>query len=263
MPQVKERDTTPNAATISAFKEWLVMLGVLLATCIAYTPSITGGFLWDDPEYIRDNLLLRDVHGLVRIWTEPTASPQYYPVTFTSFWIEHQLWGLETGGYRFINLLLHCGSAILLWRILKKLEVPGAMLAAAMFACHPVMTESVAWMTERKNTLSLLLALWSLRYWLQQQDTRSVRGLVLCALFFILAILSKSVVATLPAVFLVIAWWKHGRINKADWIKALPLQVVGAVMGVATAMIEKHHVGATAAMVPELNLSTLQRIVIA
>jgi hypothetical protein len=243
--------------------EWYWMLAILAATIVAYTPSLGGGFLWDDPQYIRDNPLLRDFAGLVKIWISPTASPQWYPVTFTSFWIEYQLWATTTGGYHFTNLLLHCASVVLLWRILKRLDFEPALLAAGIFALHPLMTESVAWMTERKNTLSLFLGLVSLWFWLKTRERFEVRSYILCVVCFILSLLSKSVVATLPAVFLVIVWWRHGRIAKADWMHACPLFLGGIAMACVTAYLESKHVGASAALTPELNLTMLQRIVIA
>lgn len=259
----KRVESKPEVLKARLDPQWLGILAIVLVVFICYLPAINGGFLWDDPDYIRDNPLLRTGEGLVRIWTSPRLSPQWYPVTFTSFWTEYQLWGLNTTGYHLTNVLLHCGSALLFWRVLKRLEVPGALLAASVFALHPVMTESVAWMTERKNTLSLFLALATLHAWLRTRNAISPRSYTACLILFALALLSKSVVATLPAVMLVIVWWKEGRIPKREWLLVLPMLAMAIAMGSVTAYLEHQHVGASAALTPELELSLLQRIVIA
>jgi len=137
-----------------------VLLGVLLVAVVAaFLPALRGGFVWDDDDYVTANRALRSVAGLVRIWTEPGAVPQYYPLTFTSLWVEYRLWGVSPTGYHVTNVLLHAVSAVLLWRVLLLLALPGAWIAAALFAVHPVGVESVAWITERKNVLSGALSL--------------------------------------------------------------------------------------------------------
>src|SRR5262249_45486376 len=157
--------------------------------------------------------------GLGRIWFEPQASPQYYPLVFTSFWIENKLWGLRPLGFHLVNVLLHAANAILVWRILKRLEVRGALVVGAIFALHPVHVESVAWVTERKNMLSGLFYLLTLRAWLRWDSIdadRKWQWYTLSLILFICALLSKSVTATLPAVILVIIWWKRGRNSARD-----------------------------------------------
>src|SRR5450631_1273207 len=136
-------------------------LGLVLVAAVvaAYGPALNAGFVWNDDTYVTDNPTLDGTDGLHLIWTEPKANEQYYPMVFTSFWIEKRLWGLHAFGYHLVNVLLHAGSALLLWRLLVRLSLGGAWLAAAAFALHPMCVESVAWVTERKNTLSLFLSL--------------------------------------------------------------------------------------------------------
>ena len=135
---------------------WPVELLLVLLTLAVYTSVLaSGGFIWDDDRYVTENPALRSVGGLIRIWTNPGATVQYYPLTFTSFWIEFRLWGLNAEGYHFVNVLLQAANSILLWRALRYLGLgPVALVTAVLFAVHPVHVESVAWITERKNMLS-------------------------------------------------------------------------------------------------------------
>lgn len=127
---------------------------IILVTVLAYSPALRGGFVWDDDAYVTGNQTLRSAEGLRRIWFELGATPQYYPLVFTTFWTEYHLWCLDPFGYHLVNVVLHAIGAIILWRVLRRLSVPGSWLAAAVFALHPVNVESVAWITERKNVLS-------------------------------------------------------------------------------------------------------------
>src|SRR5262245_56878509 len=142
-------------------KRHLIPAAAIVAlTMVAYLGALShAGFVWDDDMYVVNNPALRTLSGLAGIWLEPRSLPQYYPLVHTTFWVEFHLWGLHPLGYHLVNLLLHTGSALLLWSVLRRLAVPGAWLAAAVFAVHPVHVESVAWITERKNVLSALLYL--------------------------------------------------------------------------------------------------------
>ena len=136
-------------------------------TFLIYSPAIEGDFVWDDDMHLTDNKQLDSVEGLKNIWLKPGATFQYFPLTFTSFWIEKRLWGDNPTGYHVVNLLLHISSALVLWRILILLSVPGAMLAALIFLIHPVNVESIAWITERKNALSGIFYLGSITFYLK------------------------------------------------------------------------------------------------
>lgn len=140
-------------------------LFVILAavTAAAYAPAWHGGVLWDDEAHLTAEHL-RSSAGLWRIWFDIGATQQYYPLVHSAFWAFYQLWGLETLGYHLVNIALHAASASLLYSLLHRLRVPGAVVAATVFALHPVHVESVAWVTERKNVLSglfYLLAMWA------------------------------------------------------------------------------------------------------
>ncbi len=198
---------------------------------------------------------------MAQIWTKPGVTPQYYPLVHSVFWIEHRLWGDSPRGYHLLNILLHVCSALLLVRILRRLQVPGAWLAGAIFALHPIEAESVAWITELKNTLSGLFFFATMLVYLdfdKQRDTRRYAGALG---LFILGLLSKSVVATLPAALLVIVWWKRGRISwKSDVVPLVPFVLVGIASGLFTAWVERRFIGAVGA---EFHFSVIERCLIA
>jgi hypothetical protein len=200
------------AANVSRRDLWLAVALVAL-TLIAYYPAIRGGFIWDDDRYVTDNALLRSVDGLGKIWFKPGATIQYYPLVFTTFWIERHLWGLAPAGYHVVNVVLHAASAFLVYLIMRGLAVRGAVVVALLFALHPVHVESVAWITERKNVLSglfyLAAAFVYLRAngWLTSADARpSPRAYAATLALFACALLSKTVTATLPAALLLVIW---------------------------------------------------------
>jgi len=251
-------------------RPWYLLVAAVLCAVIvvAYWPAMHGDFLWDDDDYVSNNQNLRSVEGLRSIWLERSATPQYYPLVHTSFWLEYQLWGLSTVGYHITNLALHIAAAFVLWRVLLFLSVPGAWLVAAIFAVHPVHVESVAWITERKNVLSAVFYLSAMLAYLQFAlgSTDGMNGrkrkwlyAAACALF-LLALLSKTVTATLPAALLILITWKRRHVASRDIWPLLPLFVAGIAMGLMTAWIEEFGVGAQGL---DWQLSPLQRCLIA
>jgi len=222
----------------------LEVLLILGATLLAYQPAWRAGFIWDDDAHLT-RPALQSVRGLGRIWSEPGATQQYYPVLYSAFWLEHRLWGGAAAGYHFLNLILHAGAAGLFLRLLRRLAVPGALFAALLFALHPVMAESVAWISEEKNTLSALFYFLAALAYLRFDRTRARAAYALGLGCFVLALLSKSVTATLPAALLVIFWWRRGRLRLAgDVLPLVPWLGLGLGAGILTAWMERVHVGA-------------------
>jgi protein O-mannosyl-transferase len=269
-------DSPPKA---TGPRDALLALALVLLTFAAYWPVIRhGGFIWDDGDYVLDNKTLRDVDGLEDIWLSPKATPQYYPLVHTGYWIEYQLWGLHPTGYHVTNVALHALAVVLLWRLLRRLAVPGAWLAAALFAVHPVHVESVAWITERKNVLSGVFYLGAaLAYlkWAEARATGERRPWAYVAAFsqYGCALLSKTVTASLPAALLLVAWWKDepregealpeespARRLVSQVLPLVPFFVVGLAFSAITVWLEKHHVGAKGA---EWDLSFIDRSLIA
>ncbi|HEX3872421.1 MAG TPA: tetratricopeptide repeat protein, partial [Pirellulales bacterium] len=228
-------------------------------------PALHAGYIWDDDLYVTENSTLRDLDGLAEIWFAPRATPQYYPLVHSMFWCEYHAWGLHPLGYHATNILLHGANVLLLWIVLRRLKLPAAWLAAAVFAVHPVHVESVAWITERKNVLSTCLYLLAVLAWLRfwPVDAPRPAGLkwyVLAIVAFVGALLSKSITCSLPAALLLIRWWKYGRLTRLEWAWTSPLFALGVAMACVTATLEKIHVGAQG---DEWNWSLVDRMLIA
>jgi len=224
---------------------------VLVAiTLLAYAPAMRAGFIWDDDDYVQHNPTLRSLEGLRQIWFKIGATPQYYPMVHTSYWLEYRLWKLNPVGYHIVNILLHAAGALLLWRILRLLEIPAAWFIAAVFALHPVHVESVAWITERKNVLSgvfyFAAALAYLRYaFARNSGSIGSKKLYAVSLFlFVCALFSKTVTCSLPLVLLIVLWWKTGHVSLSDIRALIPFFILGIGLGLLTIWMEKHSVGA-------------------
>ncbi len=248
-------------------RDWVFAVALTLATAFAYLPALRAGFIWDDDAYVARNVWLRAPGGLARIWSDPAASPQYYPVVFTSFWLEQRAFGPGPAARHATNVALHLAAALLLWRLLLRLGVPGAALAAALFAVHPVHVESVAWITERKNVLSGCLYLAALAAYLRFDPLgpeppvrRPALPWVASFVLFVAALGSKSVTASLPAAVLLLVYWRRGRIARRDVWPLLPFAAAGVASGLYTAWLEKTHVGAFGA---EFALTPIERVLVA
>jgi Flp pilus assembly protein TadD len=240
----------------------LVAASLLLVTIAAYWSVFDAGFVWDDDDYVTANETLRSLHGLRRIWTEPGAVPQYYPLTFTTLWVEYHLWGLDPRGYHVTNVLLHAASASLVVAVLVRLGVAGALVTGALFALHPVHVESVAWVAERKNVLSGVFYLTALLLYLPRVNGAAMPAWRYPAALaaFAAALLSKTVTCTWPVVVVMLAWWRQGRWPSRVARNMVPALVMGLAAGLLTVWMERHHVGAEGA---DWDLSLAGRLLVA
>jgi Flp pilus assembly protein TadD len=252
---------SPIAPRPSGPADALFALSLAAALFLVYQPAWRGGLLWDDDAHL-PNAELQSLDGLRRIWCELKATPQYYPVVYSSFWLEHRFWGGDTLGYHMVNIALHALAALLVLKILRRLQIPGACLAAAIFALHPVQVESVAWITELKNTLSGVLYLGAMLCWLRFDHSRCKMPYLSALGLFVLALLSKTVTATLPAAVLVILWWQRGRIRwKQDFLPLLPFFVLALAGGLLSAWMEQKEV--SGAQGSEFGFTVVERFLIA
>lgn len=231
-------------------------------------PVLRAGWVWDDDVYVTANPLLATAAGLRDIWLRPGATPQYYPMVFTSFWVQHQVWGDAPLGYHLVNVALHALVALLLWRLLARLGLPGAWTAAALFAVHPLCVESVAWVSELKNVQSAALGLGSLLLLLRLQPLeldatppkRRWGAYFAALLLFAASLLTKPALVALPVVLLLVVWWKRGRIGRADLVTVAPLAALSLAMAWVTVAAERQFSGASG---PEWQLPLLDRVLVA
>ncbi|MFM8433932.1 MAG: tetratricopeptide repeat protein [Planctomycetia bacterium] len=222
---------------------------IVLAGLWVYSPSYHGDWLWDDDQLLTQNLTVQhrvspdpnvppdSLRTLAKLWFDPDGA-DYFPLSYTALWAQWPFFGLQSTGYHVTTILLHITGALLLWALLAKMRVPGAWLSALVFAVHPVCVESVAWVSETKNTLSLPLFLISALCWVSQDEqadqAKRQRLYVTSIVFFLLAMFAKTSVVAFPVVTLLYAWWKRGTVTKRDVILALPLFAISIVLGLVT-----------------------------
>jgi hypothetical protein len=244
-------------------RNWFFGVFLFVAVIIAYQPVWQAGFVWDDDKYVTNNPLLSAPDGLKRIWFSMDSPSQYFPLTYTTFRLEHALWGFNSADYHWVNILLHAANALLVWQLLKRLSVPGAWLAAAIFALHPVQVESVAWIAELKSVLSLLFILLALLSWIefvQEQPKRLWRWYGWTLVFYALALFSKTTACTLPAALLIILWLKEKRIGWLRLAQVVPFLAMGFGTGLLAIWWERFHQGTQGG---KISLGWLERVLVA
>ncbi len=218
----------PEVSRSTALGAALLGLMVLLS----YLPALWAGFVWDDTIFVEEPVI-HQWSGLGSIWFDPAdikKEGHYWPIVYTSFWLEHKLWGLAPLGYHLVNVLLHLVNCLLVWRLLWRLAVPGAWAVAAMFAVHPLHVESVAWIMERKDLLSALFYLTAVLTWIRFNEAPEWRSYAAALVLFVAGLLSKSVVVTLPAALLIWHGWQRERVTQTDLARLAPFFAVGILI---------------------------------
>lgn len=229
-----------------SLRAWRWPAIVALLAVVAHAASASAGWIWDDDSYITANAIVQSSDGWLTLWS-PGATPQYYPLVFLGFWMQHAVFGLEPLPYHLVNIGMHAANAALLLILMRRIGVPHAFWIAALFAVHPMGVESVAWVTERKNVQSMMFALASALIFLQMAEAgegRRARLWVAAFLLFVAALLSKTTAIFVPPGLVLILLWQRRRIDA--WLvgAVVPFFVTGLALGLFTAYMEKAHVGA-------------------
>jgi protein O-mannosyl-transferase len=253
----KQRSTSTIREESARWWQYALLIGLVVA---AYIPVFGAGFIWDDDQHLTANPCIVGPLGFADIWT--SAQAVYYPLVLTTFWVVHKIAGLNPLPYHLLNIAFHAGSAVLLWRVLTKLNVRAAWFGAALWALHPVMVESVAWVTELKNTQSCFFYLLSILCFLKarHRDSLGRRDYALSILFFAMAITSKSSTVMLPVVLLLSIWWQDRQLRLRDLKLVSPFIAISFAASAWTIWEQKYHSGALGA---EFSQPWLERFAIA
>src|SRR5213079_2365705 len=252
------------ASTHERLQPWQLtaqVAAIVVAVGLVYLPAFRADFVWDDEQLVTGNPLLRTFSGLLEIWSGGRTA-DYFPVTSTVFWIEYHLFGSNAVGYHAVNILLQTADALLVWLVLQRLKVPGAWLAGLIFGIHPVHAESIAWISELKNLLSMFFALLSIFCFFEIEEKRLLGGAtayVASLVFFALALLSKTQVVFLPVVLLLCAWWRgfgvppsggqsavhlpRPRKRGTPSVRTLPFFLLAIVLGLVTLWFQSRGIG--------------------
>lgn len=248
--QSRRRQAAPHAQDQSKFWQLTAQVAaIVIAVVLVYLPAFRADFVWDDEQLVTGNPLLRTFSGLAEIWSGGRTA-DYFPITNTVFWIEHYIFGENAAGYHAINIVLQVADALLVWLVLRGLNVPGAWLAGLIFGIHPVNAESVAWISELKNVLSMFFVLLSTFCFFRSADKRLLggsTGYIASVVFFLLALLAKTQVVFLPIALVLCAWWRSRNATSARFrrqaIRTWPFFVMAAVMSLVTIWFQNRGIG--------------------
>jgi Flp pilus assembly protein TadD len=213
---------------------------IVLAGLWTFAPALRGQFLWDDVPLVAGNVSLRSIEGLGQIWFAPPRS-DYWPLTWTLLWFEYQLWGNDPFPYHLTCLALHLTSALLIWRLLARLGLRWGWLGGLLFAVHPLAAESVAWISEIKNTLSLPFFLLACDAWLDADEGKP-KGTLRSVLFYLAAMLAKTSTVALPVMLALYCWWKRGTVTRGEMVRLVPYIVIAVLLGIVTIHFQNNHV---------------------
>ena len=239
-PSTPPRDTLHSATDAGRWRDFLFRIAIIvLAVLWVYSPSYHGDWLWDDDQLLTANPVVQSssLKGLAKLWFSPDGA-DFFPLSYSALWAQWPFFGRNPTGYHVTTIALHLIGSLLLWALLARMRIPGAWLTGLIFAIHPVAVESVAWVSETKNTLSLPLFLLACICWVEQDEApdgpRRNRFYAISIVCFLLAMLAKTSMVGLPVLLLLHAWWKRGRVTEQDLVRSAPFFLVSLVLGIIT-----------------------------
>jgi hypothetical protein len=235
-------------ASAEFWRTWGPPAAVLVAAIFStYWPVADAGFVFDDDPLVLTNPCIIAGDSLYRIWLT-SENYEYLPITYSVFWLEHELWGTNPMGYHLVSVGLHAANAILLWLLLRRLGLGGAWWGALLFAVHPVAASSVGWISEQKNLWGLLFALASALLYLQYEADGRRRWYALSIAAFIAALLGKTSVVMLPCLMLTYEWHRAAALRVQAVVRIAPFFLASLILGLVTVWFQNHRgmAGATA-----------------
>ena len=256
----RRRCRPPHRKRRFAHRPWLLALVLVIVTFAAYQPTWHAGFIWDDDDHLTANPAMTAPHGLKMIWSS-LAVGRYYPLTLTTFWVQRRLWGLHPMPYHLVNVLLHATNSVLVFFLLRRLRIPAAWLAAAVWVLHPVNVESVAWITELKNTQSAVFFFLAVWCFLRSDAGAGRRWYGLALACGLAALLSKPSTVVLPLALLLCVWWERGTWRRADVLRIAPFLILALGMSALTVIEQRGHIQRESTA--EWNLGIGERLVVA
>ncbi|MGA2138669.1 MAG: glycosyltransferase family 39 protein, partial [Verrucomicrobiia bacterium] len=259
-PGQQTATSQPATKTMSVPKFWVCAFVLVLITLLTYQPAWRAGFIWDDDDHLTANRAMTAPRGLQMIWSSLAVS-RYYPLTLTSFWVQRRLWGLNPMPYHLVNIALHAVNGVLLFSLLRRLRVPAAWLAAIVWVLHPVNVESVAWITELKNTQSAAFFFLALLCFLRFEAGAGRRWYALALLWGLAAMLSKPSTVVLPLVLLLCVGWQRRRWRWLDMVRIAPF--FGLALGTSALTIIEQHGHIVRDGMADWQLGVAKRLIIA
>ncbi len=235
-------------------------LAIFVLAFLAYQSVWHAGFVWDDDHHVTNNPAMTAPDGLQQIWTSLAIS-RYYPLTLTTFWIQRRLWGLNPMPYHLVNIGLHALNGLLLFVLLRRLGVAAAWLAALVWLLHPVNVESVAWITELKNTQSGCFFLLAMLCFFRFDADGTRRWYALALLCGLAAMLSKPSTVILPLALLLAIWWNHRQWRPIDVRRVAPFFLLALAMSVLTVIEQRGQI--LRQETADWNLAPAERVLIA
>jgi protein O-mannosyl-transferase len=240
---------SPLPPTTSARWRGLALAaGIAAAALAAYLPVFRAGFVFDDHHLIEAGEA--PIQGSLGEAWKSVEAPDYLPVTWTVLWFEWRLFGPSPLGYHALDLGFHIGVALLLWRLLFALGLPGSWLAGLLFAVHPVTVESAAWVSEHKNTVSGVLFMGAALSAVRSDQGGGRRASAAALGLHTLAVLAKASTVMLPVALLAVPLLRRRRLTRADLTRLGPLFAVSLAGGMVALWFQLHHAMAGMAVAP-------------
>lgn len=238
-----------------------IVLAVALLTAIAFLPSLFNGFtIWDDDVYLTRNPLVTHLTPEnVRALFTGFHLYHYHPLTLLSFALEHALWGLWAPGYHLTNLLLHMANACLVFAVVRRIGCGRTASAATalLFGVHPTRVESVAWITERKDVLSLFFLLIAVLLYLRHLEKGRWGPYLGATAAHAASLLAKALGMTLAPLLWLIEWGRGDRMGWRRILNKTPFLALGLAAGLVTLAAQSGaiHRDKTAAVMQNLVLA--------